>query len=62
MGEDEKDLKALYQIIEEEVIPTYYQKQSKWEKMMKASIQMAEKQFTAGRMLNDYYQKMYEKI
>ncbi len=62
LGEDEKDLQALYQIIREDVIPIYYHDHKKWVQMMYDSINMASKQFTASRMLDDYYHKMYSKI
>ncbi|MFW6381766.1 MAG: alpha-glucan family phosphorylase, partial [Bacillota bacterium] len=59
LGEDEKDLRALYRIIKQEVIPTYYDNREQWVEMMKASIEMAIPDFTASRMLDDYYQKLY---
>ena len=61
LTEDEKDLQALYKILYEEVIPIYYEDRERWKNMMRASIAMAEKQFTAERMLNEYYQLMYDK-
>ena len=61
LGEDEKDLRALYRIVREEVIPLYYENHNRWVEMMTASISMAEKDFTAARMVNDYYNKMYNK-
>lgn len=62
LGEDKKDLLALYRIIEKEVIPIYYEEKDRWEEMMYASIKMAKDKFTAARMLDDYYQKMYNQI
>ena len=61
LGEDEKDLKALYKIIRNEVIPTYYENREKWLDMMYASIEMSHHQFSAARMLKEYYEKMYSK-
>ncbi|MFW5786939.1 MAG: alpha-glucan family phosphorylase [Halanaerobiales bacterium] len=61
LGEDEKDLRALYRILRKQVIPTYYGQKEKWIEMMKYSIEMAVKDFSARRMLTDYFQKMYEK-
>lgn len=57
LNEDEKDLQALYKILREEVIPIYYDDRDRWIRMMKASIKMAQEQFSAGRMLRDYYEK-----
>ena len=55
---DEKDAAALYNLLENEVLPTYYEKPSKWVSMMRASIEMSAR-FSADRMLRDYYQKLY---
>ncbi|MEJ6951665.1 alpha-glucan family phosphorylase [Natronospora cellulosivora (SeqCode)] len=61
MNEDEKDLKALYKILRDEVIPIYYEDRNRWIQMMKASIDMSHHQFSSQRMLNDYYSQMYNK-
>ncbi|ACL69619.1 alpha-glucan family phosphorylase [Halothermothrix orenii] len=61
LEEDEKDLKALYKILREEVIPIYYNDRDRWEEMMKASIAMSHRKFSAARMLEDYYNLMYNK-
>ncbi|MGE5557719.1 MAG: alpha-glucan family phosphorylase [Bacillota bacterium] len=58
-GQDQRDLAALYHILLKEVIPTYYHNGSKWEEMMKASINTVSGKFSIGRMLNEYYQQMY---
>ena len=61
MGEDrnESDSESLYRVLMKEIVPTYYENQSKWEQMMKNSIEMSIYQFSAQRMVNDYYNKMY---
>lgn len=61
LGEDEKDLKALYKILREKVIPIYYNDKNRWIRMMRASIEMSQRQFSAVRMLNEYYKMMYSK-
>ncbi|AZR74873.1 alpha-glucan phosphorylase [Anoxybacter fermentans] len=58
--EDEKDLQALYHLLYENVIPTYYKDRERWVNMMRASIEMASYQFSAQRMIKDYYEKMYK--
>jgi len=60
LDEDSKDLKALYKILREEVIPIYYQQHQRWVEMMKNSIEMSQTQFTASRMLKEYYEKLYK--
>ncbi len=57
--QDDDDLQSLYQVLQTEIIPTYYQNRSKWEKMMRFSIEMAEWNFSAARMLKEYYEKLY---
>ena len=59
LGEDEKDLRALYKIIRENVIPLYYENREKWIEMMYSSIEMAIYDFSAERMLGEYYDRMY---
>lgn len=61
LSEDEKDLRALYKILREEVIPIYYEDRNRWVKMMRASIAMSHRKFSAIRMLEDYYGLMYRK-
>lgn len=59
-NQDEVDLESLYQVLLDEVIPTYYHHPEKWEKMMNASIKMATWNFSAARMVEDYYNKLYK--
>jgi starch phosphorylase len=56
---DEHDLKALYKVLLEEVIPTYYDNHNKWIEMMKNSILSTHEKFDVKRMLDEYYEKMY---
>jgi alpha-glucan phosphorylase-like protein len=56
---------ALYEILENEIAPMFYDRDSAgapvaWLKKMRAAIELMEKQFTAHRMLDDYYEKMYQ--
>jgi starch phosphorylase len=57
--QDEHDLEAFYKILLEEIIPIYYQDQSRWLKMMKASIETAERILSSERMVKDYYNRLY---
>ena len=56
---DEHDLKGLYKVLQEEVIPTYYEDREKWLEMMNASIQDCREEFAVKRMLEEYYEKLY---
>ncbi|HEX3030623.1 MAG TPA: alpha-glucan family phosphorylase [Bacillota bacterium] len=57
--QDENDLKALYQVLLDEVIPTFYNKKEMWLEMMRASIDMSHWQFSSQRMLKEYFDVMY---
>lgn len=57
---DENDLKGLYKVLIEEVIPTYYNNHDRWVEMMKNSINSTKDQFSVKRMLEEYYDKMYK--
>ncbi|WP_055668308.1 alpha-glucan family phosphorylase [Desnuesiella massiliensis] len=58
---DEYDLRALYKVLLEEVLPTYYGNREKWVEMMKNSILSTKEYFSVKRMLEEYYSKMYIK-
>jgi starch phosphorylase len=57
--DDNTDANYLYDILENEVIPTFYNNQDKWASMMVKSI-ITGVQFTAFRMINDYKEKYYK--
>ncbi len=60
--QDEEDLRELYRVLTDEVIPLYYAAgRSRWLDMMRASIDMARWQFSSQRMVLEYYNKMYRK-
>ena len=56
---DAHDQKAMYNVLLNEVIPTYYDNREKWVEMMKQSVLTTSKQFAMKRMLDEYYQKLY---
>ena len=57
--DDQSDAESLYQILEDEVIPAFYNDRKKWREMMRSSIQGAVG-FTAHRMIREYQQKFYQ--
>ena len=57
--QDRMDRDSLYQVLLEEVVPTYYEDRKKWLEMMRESIKMSQWKFSATRMLEDYYEKLY---
>jgi glycogen phosphorylase len=59
---DDHDAAALYQTLEGDVIPTFYERRGRWLAMARASIEMAERQFTSHRMVEEYFAKIYEPL
>ena len=62
---DTKDAQALYNLLENEVIPTFFDRKNgeyseKWTAMMKASIYIALEFFTSNRMVTDYSNMFYK--
>lgn len=56
---DANDLEGLYKVLLEEVIPVYYEDNTKWIQMMKESILSTKDFFSVKRMLEEYYNKLY---
>ena len=61
-NQDKHDLDSLYRVLLKEVLPTYYDHKAKWEEMMNNSIESTYEDFSARKMLENYYLKMYRKI
>lgn len=55
----EHDRKALYRVLRNEVIPTFYKDKRRWKEMMRASINSTTEAFSVKRMLDEYYEKLY---
>jgi starch phosphorylase len=58
--QDAHDLKALYKVLLEEVIPVYYENKSAWIDMMRESILQTKEPFAVKRMLEEYYELLYK--
>ncbi|MCR3921958.1 MAG: alpha-glucan family phosphorylase [Firmicutes bacterium] len=56
------DLNALYKVLINEVIPTFYDNPESWRDMMRASIDMSHFKFSATRMAREYYELMYRRV
>lgn len=59
-GQSECDLIDLYDVLIEQVIPTYYLDRQRWTHMMTRSIHMAIERFSMARVLPEYYNLMYQ--
>ena len=63
-AKDARDAAALFDLLEKEVIPLFYDRDEKgvphgWVKRMKASIRTIAPRFCATRMMNEYVRKIY---
>ncbi len=63
--QDSIESQAIYNLLENEVIPRFYDRQESgipiaWTKMMKASMKMAMEYFTSHRMIMEYKKNFYE--
>ncbi|MBP2016637.1 starch phosphorylase [Symbiobacterium terraclitae] len=57
--QDERDALALYRVLLDEIVPTYYENRQKWLEMMKASIETTRERFSVDRMLREYWERLY---
>ncbi|MDR1439697.1 MAG: alpha-glucan family phosphorylase [Clostridiales bacterium] len=58
---DAVDAESLYAVLTGEIIPTYYGDRAKWLDMMRSSVRMSERKFSAARMLDDYADRLYSR-
>jgi len=57
--QDRLDNKNLMDILEEKILPMYYEDRKQWIEIMKNSMNDVIPAFESGRMANEYYEKMY---
>ena len=57
---DDADRAELYRLLEEEVVPTYYENRPRWIAMMRASIERVTPRFSSDRMVSEYVERYYE--
>jgi starch phosphorylase len=60
-AQDAADNKAMMDILENEIIPTYYKDAKKWVELMKNSISDSIHRFNSDRMVSQYYDLLYNK-
>ncbi|MGK7391786.1 MAG: alpha-glucan family phosphorylase [Candidatus Cyclobacteriaceae bacterium M2_1C_046] len=61
--QDKQDLDNLFDILENEILPMYYENKDKWIQLTWKSWEDVNKDFVASRMADEYYRKLYaEKI
>lgn len=57
---DAHDQQALYKVLLNEVMPTYYNDRKRWTEIMRQSILTTKDLFAVKRMLEEYYEKLYK--
>jgi starch phosphorylase len=57
--QDDKDATHLYELLETEVLPMYYNAPDRWLGMVKNGLQDITPQFNSNRLAREYYQKLY---
>jgi starch phosphorylase len=57
--QDNYDLNQLYDILENEILPIYYDKFETWRQIVKNGMRDVQFQFDSNRMANEYYEILY---
>ena len=57
-----KDHACIMDIIENQIIPTYYDNKMEWARMMRQAIRTSEAYFNSDRMVVEYYNRIYKPI
>ena len=58
--QDNYDLNKIYEILEKEILPLYYDDYPTWRQIMKNSMQDVRFQFESNRMAHEYYDLLYK--
>ena len=58
--QDEYDLDHLYEILEKEILPLYYEDHYTWRQVMKNGMRDVRFQFDSNRMAGEYYELLYK--
>ena len=57
--QDEYDLNKLYEILEQQIIPAYYEDKNKWRQIVQNGMDDVQGYFNSNRMADEYYKKLY---
>jgi starch phosphorylase len=57
--QDNYDMNKLYELLENEILPAYYDNPNKWRKIQYNSMNDVKDQFNSDRMADEYYQILY---
>ncbi|MHA4807674.1 alpha-glucan family phosphorylase [Flavitalea flava] len=59
-AQDEYDLNKVYEILEKDILPLYYDKYDTWRQIAKNGMRDVRYQFDSGRMVHEYYELLYK--
>ena len=57
---DEYDLNEMYKILEQQIVPMYYEQKDTWRQITQNGMKDVRFQFDSNRMADEYYEKMYK--
>ena len=57
--QDEYDLEKLYDILENQILPLYYENKAVWKQIIKNGMSDVRWQFDSNRMVKEYYELLY---
>jgi starch phosphorylase len=60
--QDQYDLDQLYEILNKEILPLYYDDYNTWRLIIKNGMRDVQFQFDSNRMANEYYQLLYSQV
>jgi starch phosphorylase len=58
--QDDYDLNKIYEILEQQILPLYYEQPDTWRQIMKNGMMDVRWQFDSNRMVHEYYELMYK--
>ena len=56
---DHYDMNKLYEILENEILPMYYDRPNEWRQVVKNAMDDVKVQFNSDRMADEYYKLIY---
>jgi starch phosphorylase len=59
-AQDEYDLNEMYKILEQQIVPMYYDQKDTWRQITQNGMKDVRFQFDSNRMADEYYEKMYK--
>jgi glycogen phosphorylase len=58
--QDELDLNSLYDVLQNQILPLYYENRDAWRQVVKNGMRDVRFAFDSGRMVTEYYEKLYK--